>query len=311
MWATRAALALALLAVATAVPAVSKSELENRIVQLERKLDSRSLVDLMEQIKALQREVQQLRGDIEVQTHEMGGLQKRQRDLYLDIDRRLHRLETGGVEVPPAAGAGAPGAGRGDTWGASAPSGSAASGAAAAGAGSVATGAAAAAPAQVPVQGAFPAPPPVQPAPQAPVQPAPQARAPAALNPAEERKDYDSALEILKEGRYSEASTAFRQFLSKYPGSGYSDNAQYWLGEVFYVTREFQSALGEFEKVVTQYPDSSKVADARLKMGYIHYELKDWGKAREMLNQVVQGYPGTTSARLAQERLDRMSSESR
>jgi tol-pal system protein YbgF len=131
------------------------------------------------------------------------------------------------------------------------------------------------------------------------------------LNPAEERKDYDKALEVLKEGRYAEASTAFRDFLGTYPNSGYADNAQYWRGEVFYVTREFPSALSEFEKVVTQYPDSAKVPDAKLKMGYIHYELKDWKKAREFLTQVVQEYPGTTSARLAQERLDRMSSEGR
>ena len=48
---------------------------------------------------------------------------------------------------------------------------------------------------------------------------------------------------------------------------------------------------------------------AKLKMGYIRYELKDWDKARELLNQVVQSYPGSTSARLAQERLERMSSE--
>jgi tol-pal system protein YbgF len=260
------------------VSAVSKSELENRIQQMERKLDSRSLVDLMDQVKALQREVQQLRGDIEVQAHDMDGLQKRQRDLYLDIDRRLHRLETGGVETSPAVGAGAaPGVGAAAGSPAPAAIGSAASDVTPS-TGSAGLGAAVTAP-------------------------------PVALNPADERKDYDGALEILKEGRYSEASTAFQQFLSKYPGSSYADNAQYWLGEVFYVTREFQSALGEFEKVVTVYPDSSKVADARLKMGYIHYELKDWSKARELLKQVLQSYPGTTSARLAQERLDRMMSE--
>jgi tol-pal system protein YbgF len=280
MWATRAALALVLLAVGTSVSAVSKSELENRIQQLERKLDSRSLVDLMDQVKSLQREVQQLRGDIEVQAHDMDGLQKRQRDLYLDIDRRLHRLETGGVEAPPGAGGQVPGAAAADPGFEVPPSGATLSDTTPP-IGSDGVSAVTAAPSAV------------------------------TLNPAEERKDYDSALEILKEGRYSEASTAFQQFLSKYPGSSYADNAQYWLGEVFYVTREFQSALGEFEKVVTMYPDSSKVADAKLKMGYIRYELKDWGKAREVLNQVVQSYPGSTSARLAQERLDRMSSEGR
>jgi TolA-binding protein len=46
-------------------------------------------------------------------------------------------------------------------------------------------------------------------------------------------------------------------------------------------------------------------------MGYIQYELKDWGKARELLSDVVSTYPGSTSARLAQERLDRMQKEGR
>jgi len=270
MWLTKTALPVCLLVYGSTASAVSKDELEARVQQLERRLDSRSLVSLMEQVSALQREVQQLRGDIEVQTHSMESLQKRQRDLYLDIDRRLHRLEAGGVQgqtdvpgtaaVVPARPGGAPGAAAPFTPPRS----------------STATGSAAAS---------------------------------AALNPAEQRKDYDRALEQLKEGRYTEASSAFQDFLKKHPGSSYADNAQYWLGEVYYVTRQFQLALSEFGKVVDGYPDSTKIADAKLKIGYIQYELKDWTRAREMLAQVVQAYPGTTTARLAQERLDRMKRE--
>jgi len=273
MWRTKTALAVCLLVYGATVSAVSKSELETRLQQLERRLDSRSLVGLMEQVSALQREVQQLRGDIEVQTHSMESLQKRQRDLYLDIDRRLHRLEAGGVQ------------GQTDMPGTAA---------------------------MVPTQPGGLTPPPAAPfAPSASftATTAGSAAASAALNPAEQRKDYDRALEQLKEGRYTEASTAFQAFLKKYPGSSYADNAQYWLGEVYYVTREFQPALSEFGKVVEAYPDSTKIADAKLKIGYIQYELKDWAKAREMLAQVVQAYPGTTTARLAQERLDRMKRE--
>jgi len=266
---TKATLALCLLAVGTTVSAAaSRSELEARIEQLERKLDSRSLVDLMEQVKTLQREAQQLRGDIEVQTHNMENLQKRQRDLYLDIDRRLHRLEAGGAQ--PAEGTAAP---------------------------------------EMPPQPSLTMPPGAAASPGASGAPQAVAVTPPSLNPAAERKDYDAALEILKEGRYNEASSAFRDFLQKYPGSSYADNAQYWLGEVFYVTRQFQPAIGEFEKVVNDYPGSGKLADAKLKLGYIHYELKDWAKARELLSQVTQDYPSTTAARLAQERLDRMSRE--
>ncbi|MFQ5642478.1 MAG: tol-pal system protein YbgF [Thiogranum sp.] len=274
MWVTRPLLLSCLLLVGANAAAVSKQELETRIQQLERKLDSRSLVDLMEQVSSLQREIRQLRGDIEVQTHSMENLQKRQRDLYLDIDRRLHRLEVGGVQQPGAGGAGS----------SSVPAGAAPAAAA--------TGAAAeAAPGK------------------APQAPAVATTAAAALNPADQRKDYDHALEQLKEGRYNEASSAFRAFLEKYPVSSYADNAQYWLGEVFYVTRQFQPALDEFGKVLNNHPDSPKVADAKLKMGYIQYELKDWAKAQELLKQVVGDYPGTTTARLAQERLERMKRE--
>jgi len=272
MWLTKTALAVSLLVYGSTASAVSKDELETRVQQLERRLDSRSLVSLMEQVSALQREVQQLRGDIEVQTHSMESLQKRQRDLYLDIDRRLHRLEVGGVQGQtddvPGTTAVAP------------------------------TGPGGVTPPAVPFT-----------PPGSSIATTGGRTASAALNPVAERKDYDRALEQLKEGRYPEASSAFQAFLEKYQGSSYADNAQYWLGEVYYVTREFQSALSEFDKVVDNYPDSTKIADAKLKIGYIQYELKDWTKAREMLTQVVQAYPGTTTARLAQERLDRMKRE--
>lgn len=266
MAATRVAIGLlCLMAVGATASAASKAELEERIVQLERKLDSRGLVDLMTQMQTIQRDMQQLRGNIEVQAHELENLQKRQRDLYLDIDRRLHRLEAGGV----AAG------GEADSVGMPSPN----------------------------PEGSGQLPAPVTPG------DAGGSASAAALNPAGERKDYDAALEILKEGRYSEASSAFEAFLKQYPQSTYADNAQYWLGEVFYVTREFQRALSEFDKVLKDYPDSTKKADARLKIGYIRYELKDWPAARDILAQVVQEHPGTTTARLAQERLDRMQRE--
>ncbi len=250
---SRSALLLILLAVGANAPAASKSELEARIVQLERKLDNRGLMDMLNQVTDLQRQVQQLRGNIEVQNHTLENLQKRQRDLYLDIDRRLNRLEAGGVQ--------------GSTGGA---------------------GFSAAAAADTPERAPAPAP---------------------ALDPAEQRKAYDQALELLKEGRYDEAAAAFQAFLQKYAGSSYADNAQYWLGEVYYVTRQFPLALTEFGKVLNDYPNSPKIADARLKLGYIHYELKDWGTARSLLSQVVKNYPGSTSARLAQERLDRLNQE--
>ena len=128
---------------------------------------------------------------------------------------------------------------------------------------------------------------------------------------ASEQVAYQNALGILKEGRYNKSIEAFSEFLKKYPNSLYAANAQYWIGEAYYVSREFKSALGEFQRVVETHANSTKVADAMLKIGFIHYELTEWDKARNVLNHITSRYPKTTASRLAENRLQKMKVEGR
>ena len=75
------------------------------------------------------------------------------------------------------------------------------------------------------------------------------------------------------------------------------------------MTQAFGQALGEFEVVITRYPNSRKVPDALLKVGYCNYELKQWDEARAALKRVQGEFPETTAARLAGQRLQRMTEE--
>ncbi|HBR98553.1 MAG TPA: tol-pal system protein YbgF [Gammaproteobacteria bacterium] len=77
----------------TATP--TNDELQQRLLRIERILDNQVLLDLLQRIETLQLEVRQLRGEIESLEHERKSLSKRQRDLYLDTDRRLQALESG------------------------------------------------------------------------------------------------------------------------------------------------------------------------------------------------------------------------
>lgn len=124
-----------------------------------------------------------------------------------------------------------------------------------------------------------------------------------------DRANYQAAFELLKQGRYKEASAALRQFRVAFPDSGLADNAQYWLAETYYVSQSYDKALPEFETVVQKYPSSRKIPDALLKIGYCNYELKNFSAARKALQEVVNNYPETTAARLAAQRLERMTSE--
>lgn len=119
--------------------------------------------------------------------------------------------------------------------------------------------------------------------------------------PAETRA-YNQALELLTEQHlYTDARKALKSFLARYPAGQYADNAQYWLGEASYVTRDFDAAMTEFSDVLARFPDSAKVPSAILKMGYIEFERQQLTKSRQTLDQLIRRYPASSEARLAQE----------
>jgi TolA-binding protein len=206
----RAALS-AVLFVLMALPvqsAMAYTSTSERLDNIERKLDARGLQDMLHRMDQLQQDLQELRGELEVQTHTLKDLQRRQREQYLDIDRRLQQLENPSV--------GGPAGGTASTLPPTTT-----------------------APVRVP--------PVTTPTAQKP----PSAKPPAALVPGSieqigEQAEYDTALAVLREGRYTEAAQAFKKFLADHPGSSYADNANYWLGEAYYVTRNFDKALRAF-----------------------------------------------------------------
>jgi tol-pal system protein YbgF len=125
----------------------------------------------------------------------------------------------------------------------------------------------------------------------------------------EDRTAYQAAFGLLKDGQYDRAIVAFQKFLVAYPDSSLADNAQYWLGEAYYVNKSYPEAEAAFQRVVDKYPQSRKLGDALLKIGFCRYEMKQWQSAREVLGQVVARFTDTPAARLAQQRLDKMSAE--
>ena len=122
-----------------------------------------------------------------------------------------------------------------------------------------------------------------------------------------EQAVYTQAFDALKAGSYSVAITGFKDFLGTYPASALAENAQYWLGEAYYVNHDYEAAAAAFRAVLKKWPDSRKAPDALLKLGYTQYALKQYSAARATLNEVMQKYPGSESAKLAADRLRRVS----
>ncbi len=250
---------------AAQAPVQDNAKLGERIDRLEQLVSSETLIEMHQTVQALQREVQSLRGEVELQGHTLSQIKQRQRELYLDIDRRLQQMETG------KAGASAP-----------APS--------------------SAAPAMQPGVPAQPG------TTTAAVSPGQVSTTMPPVDSAEEQRSYQAAFDLLKSGRYDQATQAFQDFLAKYPSGQYADNANYWLAEAYYVTRKFEPALKQFESLVADYPQSQKLTHALLKIGYIHDELGQREQAEQVLDDLIKRFPDSTAAGLARKRLQRIRS---
>ncbi|MCW8852601.1 MAG: tol-pal system protein YbgF [Gammaproteobacteria bacterium] len=223
---------------------------KQRIQRLERMMSSDVLREQTQTMQTLRQEISALREQIEQQDYELESMKQRQRNLYLDMDRRINNAEAGGSNSGRAA---------------------------------------------------------------APVPPPNTSKSIAAIpvvaGDSDGQEAYSQAFSLLKEGQYEQSIKAFEAFKASYPNSKYADNAQYWLGEANYVSRDYKRALTEFQQLIAQYPESSKNSGARLKIGYVYFELKNWSAAREALQQVITLYPDTTVAKKANERLQRMKRE--
>lgn len=67
--------------------------LEERVAKLDAQLRSQGLLDLLQQMEALKAELAKVRGQTEVNSHAVETAEKRQRDLYVDLDNRMRKLE--------------------------------------------------------------------------------------------------------------------------------------------------------------------------------------------------------------------------
>lgn len=82
----------------------SQKAAEERLARIETMLQDRS-IELNKLIEELKQDLARMRGQIEVQANQIETLDRRQKDLYVDLDARLRKFEAGAqaLEKPAAA----------------------------------------------------------------------------------------------------------------------------------------------------------------------------------------------------------------
>jgi tol-pal system protein YbgF len=120
------------------------------------------------------------------------------------------------------------------------------------------------------------------------------------------RNAYIACYKLFTDGQYAKAREEFQKFLKQHPKTTYSDNAQFWIGETWYVEEKYEKAIVEYEKVIQGFPAGDKVPDALLKQGLSFQKLGDKASAKIVYQQIIKKYPQTNQARVARARLSEL-----
>jgi tol-pal system protein YbgF len=118
-----------------------------------------------------------------------------------------------------------------------------------------------------------------------------------------ERRDFDSALALLKKGEFAAAQPMFVAFINRYAQSEYRNSALFWLGNAQYATRDYKEAIINFRALVSQAPDHLRAPEALLSIANCQLELKDAKAARKTLEDLIKAYGQSDAAAAAKDRL--------
>ncbi|NVL90335.1 MAG: tol-pal system protein YbgF [Desulfobacterales bacterium] len=114
---------------------------------------------------------------------------------------------------------------------------------------------------------------------------------------------YARAKQLFDKGEYENARGLFGSFLELYPRSKKADNAQFWLGEIYYHEKWYEKAILEYQKVIENYPREDKISGALLKQGFAFLNLDDEANAQLILKELIRKFPDSKEANVAKNKL--------
>jgi tol-pal system protein YbgF len=108
---------------------------------------------------------------------------------------------------------------------------------------------------------------------------------------------YERSYESLLRRQFGDAEVGFRSFLDQHRDHSLAGNAQYWLGETYYVQGDYKQAAQAFLSGYRDFPKSRKAADSLLKLGLSLNRLGQKEQACAAYMQVGTQFPKAAEAK--------------
>lgn len=119
----------------------------------------------------------------------------------------------------------------------------------------------------------------------------------------DEKRQYGEAMELLRKSDFAGTANALTDFRKRWPTSGYTESALFWLGNAQYGVRQYKEAITSFRTLVSAAPDNARAPEALLAIANCQAELKDGKGARKTIDELLKTYPRSEAAQAGRERL--------
>jgi tol-pal system protein YbgF len=192
-----------------------------------------AMLDMQTTIDTLTAELRKLRGQNEELLHNQQEAEKRQQDLYMDLDNRLHRFEAGDTATADKA----------------------------------------------------------------------SGNKNKTDDPVTENRALEAAFGFYTTGHYQNAIDAFQEFLKNYPQSAHIANIRYWMGNSYFVLKDYKSSLENYQILVQKFGTHPKAAEVLLSIADCQELLDNKAAAKQALKQVITKYPNSEAAGKAKKHL--------
>ena len=104
-------------------------------------------------------------------------------------------------------------------------------------------------------------------------------------------KQYEFATSFLKQGDYTTAERALREFVMTNPEHKMAGSAQYWYAETFRIRQLYTDAASAYLEGYQKYPKSEKAAINLLKLGVSLVQIGEKDQGCLMITGVKKEYP--------------------
>lgn len=122
-------------------------------------------------------------------------------------------------------------------------------------------------------------------------------------NPVGENRAFETAYGFYRTENYQSAAIAFRDFLQQFPQSVHEANVYYWMGNAYFLSKNYANSLDGYQNLLNKYPDHPRAPEAMLNMVECQIELKNKTAAIKTLKQLTSQFPGSDAADKAKKRL--------